>query len=54
MSEYFMYPIQHISEGAGFYSLSCGNLVIITKIFRSLAFVHEKIKMQGQKMIRSF
>lgn len=54
LSEYFMYPIEHISEGAGFYSMTCGNLVIISKIFRSLAYVHEKIKMQGQKLIRSF
>ena len=52
-SEYYMYPIEHISEGGGFYSISSGNLVIINKITRGLAYVNKKEKMKGCKMIRS-
>lgn len=48
-----MFPIEHISEGAGFFSISSGNLVIINKITRGLNYVHDKVKMQGTKMIRS-
>ena len=41
-SEYLMYPIEHISEGAGFYSICSGNLVIINKITRGMAYVYKK------------
>lgn len=49
-----MSPIVHISEGAGFFSISSGNLVIINKITRGMHYVYDKVKMQGSKMIRSF
>jgi|JI10StandDraft_1071094.scaffolds.fasta_scaffold1331759_1 hypothetical protein len=49
-----MFPIEHISEGAGFFSISAGNLVVINKITRGLNYVYDKIKMQGTKMIKSF
>ena len=53
VSEYFMSSIEHISEGAGFFSISSGNLVVINKITRGLTYINDKIKMQGNKMIRS-
>ena len=49
-----MSPIEHISEGADFFSISSGNLVVINKITRGLSYVNDKMKMQGTKMIRSF
>jgi hypothetical protein len=49
-----MYPIEHISEGAGFFNISSGNLVVISKITRGLNYVYDKVKMQGTKMVRSF
>lgn len=54
ISEYYMFPIEHISEGAGFFSISAGNLVVIKKISRGLNYIYDKVKMQGAKMIRSF
>lgn len=54
VSEYFLFPIENISEGAGFYSIANGNLVVLNKITRGLSYVHDKVKMQGSKLIRSF
>jgi hypothetical protein len=51
--EYYMFPIEHISEGAGFFSISSGNLVVINKITRGLHYIYGKSKMKGTKMIRS-
>jgi hypothetical protein len=53
-SEYYPAPIYSVSSGANFYAVSSGNIVAIVKISRSLAYVHDKIKMRGIKMIRSF
>lgn len=53
VSEYYMSSIEHISEGADFFSISSGNLVVINKITRGLTYINDKIKMQGTKMIRS-
>ena len=52
--EYLMTPVEDISEGGGLYCLSAGNLVILTKVTRGLAYIHDKVKMQGMKLIRSF
>ena len=49
-----MFSIEEITEGGGFYCIAAGNLVILNKINRGLAYIHDKVKMQGIKMIRSF
>jgi hypothetical protein len=52
-SEYYMYPITDICEGGGFFSVCAGNLIVVNKISRGLAYVHKKEKMKGCKMVRS-
>lgn len=52
--EYYQSPVYSISEGGNFYAVCSGSLVAVIKISRSLTYAHDKIKMRGIKMIRSF
>ncbi len=49
-----MAPITDICEGGNFFAINSGNLIVINKINRCLAYVYDKTRMKGCKMIRSF
>lgn len=53
-TETLLDPINHISEGSGFYSVCAGHFVSIYSISRSAAFVNHKHKKVRCKFIRSF
>jgi hypothetical protein len=52
-AEFYIAPVTLITESGNFYVVTSGNMVALVEISRSLAYVYDKTKMKGIKMIRS-